>query len=275
MPILLYDPTITLSKETYYTDAMNQKYMSYSQYGDFLECEAMAMAKIYGGWSEPGTVDMLVGSYIHSWNEGTLDDFIANTPQMFKKAKEGQKPEPYAEFRFAEKMIKALESDEFIMFILLGQKEVIATAEFAGCLWKVRLDSVNEQQGWFCDLKSTRNMHEKHWLVKRHAWGSFVEAYGYVGQVAIYGEVYKRFKNLTEPLEPLMPVVTKEDPPNTAVIRFDRESLEEALFDIETNMPRILSVKNFEEAPRRCEKCRYCRETRKKSNVIHFRDLIV
>ena len=64
-----------LTNENYYSVDANLEYMSVSQYKDFRKCEAMALATLRGEWEKPKTTALLVGSYIDSWFEGTLDEF--------------------------------------------------------------------------------------------------------------------------------------------------------------------------------------------------------
>ena len=74
-----------LNNDNYYSQKANQAYFSVSQVKDFLKCEAYAMAKIEGEWTEPPSTAMLIGSYVDSYFEGTLEDFKARTPELFNQ----------------------------------------------------------------------------------------------------------------------------------------------------------------------------------------------
>ena len=69
-----------LSANNYYSAEANQEYMSVSQYKDFagtygkLGCEYGAMEKLAGRWEEKKTTALLVGSYVDSYFEGSLDN---------------------------------------------------------------------------------------------------------------------------------------------------------------------------------------------------------
>ena len=78
-----------LTKDNYYSSEENQEYMSVSQYKDFRKCEAMALASLRGEWVRPQTTALLVGSYIDSWFEGTLEEFKAAHPEIYKKSRGG------------------------------------------------------------------------------------------------------------------------------------------------------------------------------------------
>ena len=69
-------------------------------------------------------------------------------------------------------------------------------------------------------------------------------------------------------------VVTKEDSPEIEVIYIDQTTLDHALNEIELNMQSVLMVKSGEVDPIRCEKCDYCKASKKLSGAINYRDLI-
>lgn len=69
-----------LTAENYYSPEANAEYMSVSQFKSFagtdgkLACEAEAMAELRGEWEMKKTTALMVGSYVDSYFEGTLDD---------------------------------------------------------------------------------------------------------------------------------------------------------------------------------------------------------
>ena len=70
-----------LDESNYYSKEADKRYMSVHQYLDFVGhmgvvgCEARALAKLKGELEEPTTTAMLVGSYVDSHFEGTLESF--------------------------------------------------------------------------------------------------------------------------------------------------------------------------------------------------------
>ena len=131
-----------LSEENYYSKDADKKYMSVHQYLDFVGhmgvvgCEARALAKLKDEFEEPTTTAMLVGSYVDSYFEGTLEEFKKEHPECFT-----QKGELKATFKQAEKMIERCEKDKFFMSTLAGEKQVIMTGYLFGCEWKIKMDS--------------------------------------------------------------------------------------------------------------------------------------
>jgi hypothetical protein len=248
---------IQLNDENYFSFEANQQYMSYSQYKEFLDCSARSMAKLFGGWGDKKNEAFLLGSYVHAWNEGldALESFKKNTPELFTK-----KGELYAQYKFADSIIKTLESDELCMFILAGNKEVIYTAEFAGAVWKIKIDSDNDE--WFSDLKVMRNLKEKYFGI------NWVEHFGYIGQMALYQHI--KALATGQVVEPYIVAVTKEDPPDKQIIKFDSDRLKYELEKIEFEMRKIMQIKNNQIPAERCEQCAYCRETKKLDRIIHY-----
>ena len=262
---------VALNLQTdYYSPEANLRYMSNSQYKDFIDCEAMAVAKMVGEWNPPPTIEMLVGSYVHAWNEGTeaLNQFKASTPEMFNKNGSMK-----AQFLFADQMINTLRNDEFCMAYLKGQKEVIMTAEMFGTEWKIKIDNYLPD-GIIVDLKTTKSIWDMMWNPFYNCKVSFIENYAYFTQFAIYLEIERIASGHDYWLTPYIVAVSKETPPDKAVISlYDEERIASELLRIEGNMPHILAVKRGDIKPVRCGKCAYCRATSRVDRVISYREL--
>lgn len=245
--------------------------MSVSQFKSFLKCEAAAIAKLNGEYEGPKSDALLLGSYVHSWLEGTTEEFKTNNPEIFS-SRGATKGRLKSEYQNANKMIQVLESDPFCMMALEGQKEVIMTGELFGLPWKIRMDVYNPKQGRFADLKTVKAIHEKVWH-EDYGYCSFVEAYGYIIQLAVYSEIESQNRG-GEWLESFIVAVSKEAIPDKAIITVDHERLQEELNFVGSKIERIQAVKSGELEPKRCEKCEYCRKTKMITNVIHYMELI-
>ena len=92
--------------------------------------------------------------------------------------------------------------------------------------------------------------------------------------MAVYTELERLSESRWGTLEPLIVAVSKEETPDKAVICFDDESLQNELMMVSEKLPRIIAVKEGIEEPVRCEKCRYCRTTKKINGLIHYLELI-
>ena len=265
-----------LTKDNYYSVEADRQYMSVSQYKRFMECEAATMANIAKDREDDNEVvksdALLFGSYVHSWLDGTMEEFKEENPDMFS-SRGATKGQLKSNFKLADTMIKVLEDDPFCMMALDGEKEVIMTGELFGLPWKIRIDVLNRAQNRFADLKTVKDIHAKHW-VPEVGYCSFVEAYGYITQMAVYSEIERQNRGGDGWLENYIVAVSKEDVPNKAVITIDEGSLINELEVVEKKLNRIRQVKHEGAKPIRCEKCRYCRMTKKVDSVMHYSELI-
>jgi len=135
-----------LTKENYFSLEADQNYMSNSQYKNFLECEARQMAILNGKWEKMATTPcMLIGKYVHAWNEKCLEEFKEENPEIFTL-----KGELRSDFKNADKVIDAISKDKLFIEALSGQTEVIFTADMFGAPWKILIDS------YFPDKKTVR-----------------------------------------------------------------------------------------------------------------------
>lgn len=245
-----------LTAENYYSAAANQKYMSVSQYKDFMKCEAMAMAKLQGTYQQKPTTALLVGSYVDSHFEGTLTQFVETHPEIFKA--NGELKKDYAQ---AEEIIKRVSKDKLFMAYMSGEKQRIFTASLFRAPWKIKIDALSRNK--IVDLKVMRSM-------DRVMGKSFVEYWGYDLQLAIYAEVERRQRRRKKQKETYLAVATKEEPVNLEIICVPEWRREECLAEVENNMPRILKIKSGEIEPERCEICPYCRATKELKKPIDF-----
>lgn len=266
-----------LTTDNYFSLEANKKYMSNSQFKEFVECESRAMARISGEYVQEEETYFLVGKYVHAWNEGTLEDFQKNNPQVFTL-----KGELRAEFKGAELIIQAIQDDALLMEALSGQKEQIFTAEMFGCEWKIVIDSLFLKEKRFADLKILKELRGKEWDEASGSYMSVYEYRGYFVQMAVYAAILRRALKVDEYYEPFIIALTKQAGyPNKAIFSFvsNEESLDEFIVTqlafVENKMPRILAVKKGEIEPLRCEECIHCRKTKKLKGTIHYSSLLL
>lgn len=263
-----------LTHSNYHSQAANMEYMGTSQYKSFLDCESNTMHWLTSGEPDEPTESCVQGNYVHAWNQGTLDQFMVDyAGAIFNK-----KGEPYAPFKKADEMIATLEADPKIMFYLTGAKEVILTAELFGVQWKVMADVDNTDLNYLLDLKTTRSITEFGWAWNeaegRNMKVSFIEEWQYLLQMAVYSEVERIARNRHTYKDFYIVAVSKENPPDHAIIDLtDPERRELELSKIREALPRILAVKSGQETPRRCERCDYCRRTKRVGSPVHYTEL--
>ena len=92
----------------------------------------------------------------------------------------------------------------------------------------------------------------------------------------IQGAVYQKVVeiNTGKKLPFFIAAVSKEKVPVIQVIAVEQNLLDEALAEVEHNVPMILALKNKAADPTRCECCDYCKQTRVLKAPIWSSDLI-
>jgi hypothetical protein len=263
-----------LNDSNYFSLENENKFMGVSQFKAFLVahngCEAKKMAELKGLWKDEESTALLVGSYFHSHFENTLGTFKAEHPQIFTK--QGTLK---SEYKKADEMINCLEKDDAFKEIYVGDKEKIYTGELFGVQWKIKVDLLNLNEGYFIDLKTTRDF-EKQWIEAdgKNIKVTFVEKWGYFLQIAVYREILAQNLGL-EPgeLEAFIIAATKQDPPDKVVLCFKEEDFQEGLREVQTYINHIMDVKEGRVEPIRCGNCAYCRSTKKLDKAIHWSEL--
>ena len=124
------------TEKNYYSLEAGEQYFSVSQYKDFMKCEAMAMAKLHGEYEQRTTRALLVGSFVDSYFEGTLPQFMQDNPEIFTR-----KNELKSEFQKANEIISRVKSDKTFARFMSGEKQRIMTFEMFGVPWKMKMDS--------------------------------------------------------------------------------------------------------------------------------------
>ena len=259
-----------LTSENYYSQEANKEYLSVSQYKQFVGtygrrgCEFTALEELNGRWQQKKNSGMMIGSYVDSYVEGTLDKFKQENPEIFKK--DGTLK---ADFTKAEQVIARIERDPFFMSTLAGEKQVIMTGELFGAKWKIKMDSYIPGVA-IVDLKVMASITDLKW-VKDIGYLDFVRYWGYDIQGAIYQKIVEL--NTGKKLPFFIAAVTKENEPDIRIIQITQNYLDEALSVVSANINRVLMVKNGDREPDKCELCDCCRHNRVLKAPISIIDL--
>jgi hypothetical protein len=236
-----------------------------------MSCEAAALAELQGTWTPSRNVEpLLVGNYLHSYFEGEKAHaaFLDANQADVLNSRTGKPKKVYQD---ADGMIETLRDDQQFKKLYKGHKEVIVTGKINGVKWMGKLDCIRPDHGLILDLKTTQALDKRYWLADEGRWGSFIENYQYVLQMAIYQELsYQRFG--TRP-QPVIIAVTKQSPPDKAAIPIDQGLLDLALDELQVNQERMQQVINGDVEPKRCEHCAFCRAT-KELPVVDMDSLI-
>ena len=241
-----------LTADNYYSPEQNSRFFSVSQDKDFVKCEAAAMAKITGAYKQPVTKALLVGSFVDSYFEGTLDTFIKENPVVFTK-----KNELRSEFRKANEIIARVKSDPLFMQFMGGEKQRIMTFELFGTQWKMKMDSYLEGV-CITDLKVVANFRTMPF------W-----------RYDLQGALYQKGAEIVtgHELPFYLAVATKERVVDLDIFQVPQSTLDLALNEIADNMPRFLAVKSGMEQPRYCGMCDYCKSI-KAARIRNYNELL-
>lgn len=253
-----------INKGNYYTSEADLSTFSVSQYKLFKSCEAKALAKVRGEYKQADSDAFLLGKYVHSWSEGTLEEFKNENPALFS-TRGATKGQLKSSFMVANKMIETLEKDSVCMKFLEGEKEVLIQGELFGVKWRGMVDILNINKGFFADLKTTQGIY------KKYSGFNFIENYGYIEQMAVYRELIKQ--QFGKDLIPYIVAVTKEDIPDKAVIRIDKGYTDSKLQEMEFYVERFQAIKDGKVDPVGCGSCDYCKSVNKVSRILSLSDL--
>lgn len=243
-----------LTKQNY---ATNHDYMSYSRLSRFMTCEAAAAV----GYHDPATVSQLVGSYVDAYFSNELEDFKQEHPEVFNSRTGMLK----SDFLQANDLIARIESDETFKEFMSGEKQVIMTGKIDDVDFKIKIDSYNPDK-FIVDLKVMKDF-EKVWSNTFRNKVSFVEAYNYDIELAIFQEIV--YQNTGKRLPCYLACITKEEPSDIGIFEIPQKNLNEALDIAKRYLVRIKEILDGKIAPHRCEKCAYCRGS-KKAKVMNF-----
>lgn len=255
-----------LTNRNYYSKKANLKFLSVSQYKDFMGsmghcgCENKAMAKLNNKLIQEPTTALLQGSYIDSAYEGKLKYFRKKHPEMFTK--QGTLK---AEYQKAQSAFERAKKDRLFNIYMSGKKQVIMTAPLFGADWKIKIDSYHADK-CIVDLKYVKDIHERFWIKDLGYYINFIENWGYDFQLAIYQLVVEY--NTGKKLPCFIAAVDKKQEPEIELIQITQEQLDTSLLGVEANVKRILKLKNGLDEPVRCNKCDYCAQTKILTNPV-------
>lgn len=288
-----------ISKDNYYDI---KDVLSASVIKSFENCEEAALATIRGDYARPASTALLVGSYIDAAidSEEELDKFRASHPEIFNS----RTGELKSEYRHAEEVVQRCKSDQLFrsltcdvpsdghQYIVLGSIVTDANGNSIPCKgkldfllsadyllkladmfpgWADYFKSCASAGGLIVDLKSAASTDEQ-WSDDAGCRIPWVQAWHYDRQLAVYRELYRQMSGKV--LSVLVMVATKEPAPSLLPLTIDSGTLDEGLAEAQAMAPRAWELMTSDNpAPRRCEKCAWCRSTRNLSALgpIDFR----
>ena len=268
------DANFVLTNENYYSAEANDKYMSVSQFKSMAgtpykeACELNGLLTFKGVIPPPTSTALLVGSFVAAYFEGTLDDFKAAHPEMYKTTGDkGLK----ADFVKAEEIIRRVTKDQTFMSYMSGDKQTIMTANIFGIDWKIKMDSFFKDDK-IVDLKIMRDMKP---IFSELAWQrvDFIHYWGYDIQGAIYQKVVEIVTGKKLPF--YIACATKEAVTDMDIIEVTQPHLDKALEFVKDNIEHVLNLKNGLIEPVACGKCTYCVQNKVLQGPRKIDDIII
>lgn len=288
-----------INKDNYY-DVKNV--LSASTIKAFENCEAAALASIRGDYARPSTTALLVGGYIDAAldSDAELEKFKADHPEIINSRTGAIK----SDFARAAEVVQRCKDDPLFramtydvpsaghQYIVLGHIGATAYGEPIPCkgkldfllmpeyltrlaemfqAWADYFQSCAAQGGLIVDLKSAASTDEQ-WDPDMGCRVPWLQSWHYDRQLAIYRELYRQMHGKLLPVMVL--VCTKETSTSLLPLSIDSGTLDEGLAEAQALAPRVWHLMQTDSPdPRRCEKCAYCRATRRLDTMgpIDFR----
>lgn len=240
-----------LTKRNYFSKKANMEYMSVSQFKAFTQCQASALAEIKGEYEREESTALLVGSYVDSHFEGTLDKFKEQHPEIFKSNGSLK-----AEYVQADAIIKRIERDGLFMDYMSGKKQKIMTGTINFVPVKIKIDSLHPDK--IVDLKIMRDFESVYSEENgRLPWFS---AWGYDLQGAVYQEIVRQNTGVKLPF--FLAAATKEKTTDIDIVRIKQDDLDMALNRFKQDVELFDAIKKGVIEPERCGKCEYCKSSK-------------
>lgn len=215
---------------------------------------------------------MKVGSYVDAYFQG-LDALAAfkedpkNQDIIFKK--DGHLR---SDFVKANELIENIKADPlFLEYITGGEMQKKVTGFIGGVSVMGYIDSYIPGKA-IVDLKVCKNVRERVYKPHIRSWTTWIEDRGYIIQGAIYRELIRQMTGETLPF--FIAAIDKQPYPDKEIIHIDDFDLNEALAEVSDRATEFMKIRSGEIPAMRCEKCDYCRSTKKITNPISHLDLI-
>lgn len=252
-----------LNNNNYFSTEANQEYWSVSQFKSFKECESKAYAEVNGIYVREDSKDLLMGSYVDAYFSDEMDVFMYKHPEIVNK----RTGELKADFKRCDELIARAEQDSFFMDYLNGEKQVILTGELFGYQWKVKVDALHDDK--IVDLKVMKDIEP---IYKDGERKTFIDAWGYDIQGYVYQQIVKA--NTGKELPFYLAVITKEKNTDIELIHIPQYRLNSAGELVKYYIKRFAEVKAGRAIPERCEKCAWCRSTKRIVKPLEYEELL-
>lgn len=173
-------------------------------------------------------------------------------------------------------MVKTLDNDPLFKAIYQGVKELEIFGKIQGIEFHGFLDCLNLDKNIFIDIKTIRgSIKDKEWSEAEYRKIHWIKARKYLWQMAIYQEILRQSddEKIGKNINPVIYAVTKETFPDSAGITIPQDWLDDSMVEVREYTDKYIEVLNGRK-PIRCERCNYCKATKKNIKTISYSDLI-
>ena len=244
---------MNLFHSNYFSRRANLQYMSVSQFKAFSRCQHSALAEIQGKYKREKSTALIVGGYVDAHFDGTMAKFMCENPEIFKK--DGTLK---ADYISANAIIARMQRDRALMRYMGGEKQVIMTGQIKGVPVKIMIDSLLPGKA-IVDRKIMANFDPVY--TSDYGYQAWYQAWGYDLQGAVYQEIVRQNTGLKLPF--ILAGATKEKTPDIDLLQIDQGELDFCLERFADKVEMYDAIKKKIIKPERCEKCDYCKETKR------------
>jgi hypothetical protein len=227
--------------------------MSVSQFKSFERCQHAALAEIRGKYKREKSTALIVGGYVDAHFDGTMAKFMCENPEIFKK--DGTLK---ADYISANAIIARMQRDRALMRYMNGEKQVIMTGQIKGVQVKIMIDSFLPGKA-IVDRKIMANFAPVY--TSDYGYQAWYQAWGYDLQGAVYQEIVRQNTGLKLPF--ILAGATKEKTPDIDLLQIDQGELDFCLERFADKVELYDAIKKRIIKPERCEKCDYCKDTKR------------
>ena len=142
--------------------------------------------------------------------------------------------------------------------MLSGDAQTIMTGKIDSVPFKIKMDSYHADK-MIVDLKIMRDFEPVYVAEKGRM--SFIEAWEYDLQGAVYQEIV--YQNTGKRLPFYIVAATKEPVTDIGIWQVEQSELDACMEILKDKLPRLDAIKQRLIKPSRCEKCDYCKQTKK------------
>lgn len=263
--------TEILTVDNYYSQEINQRYMSVSQLKGFMTCEAREMAKLSGEYIPADTTALLQGKLLETLllEPNKVEQFMGENPELFMKNGSLK-----SDHRKVLEMVERAKKDKIFMDFIgddfTSYYQHLVHGEIGGIEFKGLID-IYQPGVRIVDLKGVKDF-APIWDNNKGRKLNFISYWGYDMQLAVYQELLRQTTG--EDLPVYIAGITKESVSDIGIFEIPQAHLDKKLAEVAELAQRFQLIKEGKVEAHRCESCDYCKATKELTGPIIFEDFI-